>query len=195
MFNCRLADLKQEIISIIEESIDVKKKLIGIAGHIELAAKIIIDALKRGGKVITFGNGGSAADAQHIAAELVGRFQKNRKAFPAVALTTNTSILTSISNDYSFDLIFSRQLEALLDKNDVCIAISTSGNSSNVVEGIKTAKAAGAKVISLTGEDGGAMAPLSDISINVPSKITARIQESHIAIGHILCQMVEKELS
>lgn len=187
--------MKEEIISIIEESIDVKKKLIGIAGHIELAAKIIIDALKRGGKVITFGNGGSAADAQHIAAELVGRFQKNRKAFPAVALTTNTSILTSISNDYSFDVIFSRQLEALLDKNDVCIAISTSGNSSNVVEGIKTAKTAGAKVISLTGEDGGAMAPLSDVSINVPSKVTARIQESHIAIGHILCQMVEKELS
>jgi len=162
--------------------------------NIEAAARAIIDSLKDGGKLIVFGNGGSAADSQHIAAELVGRFKMERKALPAIALTTNTSTLTAIANDYGYDVVFSRQIEALGKKGDVALGISTSGNSKNVIEAFKTAKALGMKTIALSGGDGGKMKNEADISIVVGTKDTPRIQESHIMIGHIICGLIEREL-
>jgi D-sedoheptulose 7-phosphate isomerase len=157
------------------------------------AVKAILKCLKRGGKVILFGNGGSAADSQHVAAELIGRFQKERRAIPAVALTTDTSILTSLANDYSFDIVFARQIEGLGSPKDVAIGFSTSGNSRNVIEGLKTAKKMGMTTISLTGNKGGKIAPLTDISLIVPSACTARIQETHICMAHAICELVENE--
>ena len=157
-------------------------------------ADIIIDALKRNGKVIIFGNGGSASDSQHIAAELVGRFKKDRTALAAIALTTNTSVITSLANDYGYEIIFARQVEALGQKNDVVIGISTSGKAKNVAAGIKQAKKMGLKTIALTGGDGGELAKLADVSLMVASHVTARIQEAHIAIGHIICELIEDAL-
>ncbi|MCX5706188.1 MAG: SIS domain-containing protein, partial [Candidatus Omnitrophica bacterium] len=139
-----------------------------------------------------FGNGGSASDAQHIAAELVGRFRKERKGLAAISLTTNTSILTSLANDYGYDIVFARQIEALAEKFDLAIGISTSGKAKNVALGIKQAKKMGLKTIGLTGGDGGELAKLVDISLIVPSSVTARIQEAHITIGHIICELIEE---
>lgn len=177
------------------ESIQVKEELLrtGIGKIIEITA-LITDCLKKNGKVILFGNGGSASDSQHIAAEFVGRFKKDRKALPAIALTTNTSILTSLANDYGYEVVFAKQIEALGEKNDVAIGISTSGKAKNVVLGIKQAKKMGLKVIALTGRDGGDLAKLSDISLVVPSSVTARIQEAHITVGHIICELIEQAL-
>ncbi|HNV23942.1 MAG TPA: D-sedoheptulose 7-phosphate isomerase [Candidatus Omnitrophota bacterium] len=158
------------------------------------AASMIVKAFKEDNIVFFFGNGGSAADSQHMAAELIGRFQKERRAFPAIALTTDTSVLTSLGNDYSFDIIFKRQIEGLGHKKDVAFGISTSGNSKNVIEGIKQAKKMGMKTISLTGHDGGILAALTDISIIVPSSHTARIQETHSCIIHTICELVEENL-
>lgn len=188
--------IRQEIASWLEDSAQVKQAIArGKTGEIERMVSLIIAAYKAGGKVILFGNGGSAADAQHIAGELMGRFKLERRPFPAIALTTNTSILTAISNDYSYDLVFSRQVEALVNRGDVVIGISTSGNSPNVIEAIKVAKAKGAKTIGLTGGDGGRLAEVADLVLAVPTKNPARMQEAHITIGHIVCELVERELA
>ncbi len=166
-----------------------------LSKQIESSITLIIKSIKKGNKVVLFGNGGSAADSQHMAAEFVGRFMKERKSFPAIALSTDSSIITAIGNDYSFEKVFSRQAESLVKKGDVVIAISTSGESKNILEGIKTSKKIGAKIISLTGKNGTKMERNSDIFLNVPSTITSRIQEVHRTIIHIICEMVEDELS
>jgi D-sedoheptulose 7-phosphate isomerase len=155
---------------------------------------ILIECLKKDKKIILFGNGGSAADAQHIAAEFVGRFNLERKSYPAIALTTDSSIITSIGNDYSFDQIFSRQCESLVTKDDVVIGISTSGNSINVKNGLITAKKNGAKTIGLLGNAGGEIKSIVDHSLIVESNSTARIQEIHRIISHIICDLVEKKM-
>lgn len=152
-------------------------------------------ALANKNTIYFMGNGGSAADSQHLAAELVGRFQKERRGLPAIALTTDTSILTSIGNDYSYDEVFRRQVEALVKSGDVVVGISTSGNSSNIVKAIQEAKRIGAVTIGLTGQGGGKLAELCDLCIKVPSKVTARIQEAHIMIGHIVCQLIEEGIT
>ncbi len=158
------------------------------------AAFMMTSCLRSGGKLLFFGNGGSAADAQHIAAEFVGRFVAERRGLPAMALTTDSSILTAVGNDYGFERIFARQIEALGRPNDVAIGISTSGNSPNVLEGIKEAKKFHLKTVGLSGNDGGKLAKVVDLAITVASTSTARIQECHIAIGHLFCELVEAEL-
>ena len=177
------------------ESIRVKEELMRTyVGQIDDIADCIIQALKRGGKIIFFGNGGSAADSQHLAAEFVGRFKKDRKALAAVALTTDTSILTSLANDYGYEVIFAKQIEALGNKGDVAVGISTSGKAKNVIRALKRAKEMNIKTIALTGGDGGMLIKMADISLCVPSKVTARIQEAHITIGHIICELSEEAL-
>ncbi len=186
-----------KIKNIIKESIGVKELILSdeeLISNIEKAAQIIVDCYRNKGKVLFCGNGGSAADAQHLAAELSGRFYYDRPALEAEALHVNTSYLTAVGNDYSFDQIYSRILSASGKTGDVLVGISTSGNSKNVLEAQKVAKQKGMKIISLTGESGGEMKDLTDCLINVPSKLTPRIQESHILIGHIICQIVEEEL-
>ena len=157
---------------------------------IHQAAEMIRKSHQQGGKILLMGNGGSAADAQHIAAELIGRFQKERCAWPALALTTDTSILTSLGNDYGFDIIFSRQIEGLATEKDVVMGISTSGNSKNVILGIQAAKARGCSTIALTGESG-QLGELVDLNITIPGLPTSRVQESHIFIGHLLCELLD----
>jgi D-sedoheptulose 7-phosphate isomerase len=157
-----------------------------------LAARAIADALKAGGKLLVFGNGGSAADAQHLAAELVGRFQKERAALPAVALTVDTSVLTSVANDYSFRQVFARQVEALGRPGDVAFGISTSGESPNVAAGLQAARARGLKTIALTGRDGGSVGRAADIHVNVPDQSTARVQEVHRTLLHVMCEVIEE---
>ncbi len=183
------------IVRRLQESGDLKKKLASEqAGAIEQAAQVIITALAKGGKVMLFGNGGSAADAQHIAAEFVGRFHLERLPLPAIALTTDTSILTAVANDYGFEQVFARQVQALGKLGDVAVAISTSGRSPNILAGVQAAKELGLVTIGLTGGDGGKLAHRVDIPIVVPSEETARIQECHITIGHLLCEAVEAAL-
>lgn len=187
--------MKKKIENILEESISVKKDLlVSQAGAIEKAADAVIKSLRSGGRVIIFGNGGSAADSQHMAAELVGKFLKERKGVPAIALTTNTSIITAIANDYSYDEVFSRQLDAIAGNNDIAVGISTSGNAKNVVRAVELANKKGIATIGLTGRDGGRLAKIAKISIIVPSASTPRIQEAHVTVVHILCQMVEEAL-
>jgi len=187
--------MHEKIKDILLESIQVKEEILrNQIDQIEQIAQLMIDCLKKDGKVIVFGNGGSASDSQHIAAELVGRFKKDRSALAGIALTTNTSILTSLANDYGYDVVFSRQVEALGKKNDVVLGISTSGKAKNVALGIKQAKKMGIKTVALSGGDGGDIVKLADVSLVVPSKITARIQEAHITIAHIICEMIEQEL-
>ena len=188
--------MKKTVEQIFAESIEVKhetlkKNLSQITG----AAEVIISAFKSGHKLFLCGNGGSAADSQHIAAEFVGRFQKERKAWPAIALTTDTSALTALGNDYTFDIVFSRQLQALGQKGDVLIAISTSGNSKNVLEAVKQAKAMGINTIGVSGGTGGQLANQCDIPIIAASTKTARIQESHLVIFHSICELVENTLA
>ena len=183
----------KKIAELIKESIKVKEVLL-LPKNIKLIEKIakaFCSTLKNGGKIIFCGNGGSAADSQHLAAEFVGRFKKERRPIPALSLTTNTSTLTAISNDYSFKRIFSRQVQALGRKGDLLIGISTSGNAENVILAVKAAKKMGIRTIALTGKNGGKLAKLSDISFIVPSNNTARIQEAHILIGHILAEITE----
>lgn len=151
-------------------------------------------ALGEGRKILFCGNGGSAADSQHLAAEFIGRFQKERRSLPAIALTTDTSILTAVGNDYGFDEIFSRQVEGLGQQGDVLIGISTSGNSANIVKAVEKAREIGMHTVGFTGRDGGVMANLCDLSFIVPSEVTARIQEMHILGGHIICELVEHDL-
>lgn len=155
----------------------------------------IRDCLLRGGKVLLMGNGGSAADAQHIAAEMVVRYQTSRRALPAIALTTDSSILTACSNDFGYEMLFSRQIEALAGSDDIVIGISTSGESNNVVEGLRAAREQQAKTIALTGSSGGSVADLADYTVAVPSGVTARIQEAHILIGHFWCQQIDEAFS
>lgn len=179
----------------LEESITVKNRVIDkLIPQIEDAAKLIIEALRGGNKILLFGNGGSAADAQHIAAELIGRYKKERKSLPAIALTTDTSILTSLTNDYEFEIVFARQIESLGRQGDVAVGISTSGNSPNVLKGLEKARELGCRTISILGCGGGSIAAVSELSIVVPCESTPRIQESHITIGHIICSLVEQEI-
>jgi D-sedoheptulose 7-phosphate isomerase len=160
--------------------------------EIERLATLCRTALNNNQTIFFCGNGGSAADAQHLAAELVGRFQTERPGLPAVALTTDTSILTSVANDYGFEQVFARQVQALVRTGDIVIGISTSGNSPNVLRAIEAAKAKGAVTVGMTGQKGGHLAELCDLCLKVPSNVTARIQEAHILIGHILCQIVDE---
>src|SRR3989344_1264608 len=180
----------------LEESARVKLMVAEqLIPHIVKAAAMITESYRQGGKLLLIGNGGSAADAQHIAGEFVGRFKLERKALPAIALTTNTTILTALSNDYGGDLLFVRNVEALANhKEDVLLAISTSGISPNIVQAVTVAKKNGIKVIGLTGKDGGTLKNLVDLAIVVPSHDTQRIQEAHIAIGHVICDLVERSM-
>jgi D-sedoheptulose 7-phosphate isomerase len=178
----------------LEESNRVKEKVIEeCLDDMVKAVAILLEAFKKGNKVLIFGNGGSASDSQHIACEFVSKFRLERDGLPAIALTTDTSILTAIPNDYDFNRVFKRQVEALGAEGDVAIGLSTSGNSPNVLEAVAEAKRKGMRTIALCGA-GGKLKDAVDVSINVPSTDTPRIQESHIAIGHILCDIVEKEL-
>lgn len=168
-------------------------KLGDLIPQINLVAEELKDCIKRGGKILIMGNGGSAADSQHIAAEIVGRFKKERRGLAAIALTTDTSIITSIGNDYGYDYIFARQIEALCRPEDVVIGITTSGNSKNVVAAIEEANNLGATTIGLTGGTGGKMTHLCKYNLVMPSSETARVQEAHIFVGHSLCDLLESE--
>jgi len=162
--------------------------------QIQQVAGLMTECLKSGGKILFCGNGGSAADSQHLAAELIGRFKQDRPALPAIALSTDSSILTCVGNDYSFDEIFSRQVSALINSKDLLIGISTSGNSKNIINAVEQAKLRQATTIGLLGNEGGALSQVCDYSIIIPSTDTARIQESHILIGHIVCEILETEI-
>ena len=170
-----------------------KATLESIGESLEVAAKLCIDGLKNGGKILLFGNGGSAADAQHIAAELVGRYKVERKGLPAIALTTDTSALTSIGNDFGYSHVFDRQVEALANKGDVVVGISTGGSSGNVISALQLAKKLGCQTIGFSGRGGGEMNELCDVNLVIPAEDTPRIQEMHIVIGHILCHIIEQE--
>ncbi len=180
----------------IEESIKISAESIlninKISEKIQTAIEMIISSLEQGNKIVLFGNGGSAADAQHIAAEMIGRFKMERKTLPAISLTTDSSILTALSNDYSFDIIFERQCEGIVQKNDIIIGISTSGNSKNVEKGIIASKKNGAKTIALLGNNGGIIKDIVDLDIIIESESTSQIQEAHRVIYHIICEFVEK---
>lgn len=176
----------------INEHIALARQMPALLPDIERAAKTCLAALKNGNKLLFAGNGGSAADAQHIVTEFVCRFELERIALPAIALTTDTSLLTAIGNDFGFERLFARQLEGLAQKGDVFIGISTSGNSQNVLEAIKYAPQKGIKTIALLGKDGGKMKGLAEQSIIIPSNRTARIQEMHILVGHLICEYVEQ---
>jgi D-sedoheptulose 7-phosphate isomerase len=177
----------------IEESVKVKEQLKGETKTLIAIAEVIVQAFREGRKVILFGNGGSAADAQHIAAELSGKFIRDRSPLPAIALTTNSSSLTAIANDYGYDSVFARQLQPLADKGDVVVGISTSGNSPNVLLAMEQAKRCGAITIAFTGRRG-KLKDFADYVLSVPSVETPRIQEAHITLGHIICYLVEEEL-
>ena len=172
----------------------INKVMTTNARSIKLLSELLASCLEKKGTIFWCGNGGSASDSQHIAAELVGRFRDDRPALKSIALTTDTSILTSVGNDYGFDQIFARQLEALGASGDIVVGISTSGNSKNIINAFKVASGLGITSIALTGNDGGLAREISDHSIIVDSESTARIQEAHILIGHILCELIEEEL-
>lgn len=181
----------------IQASIDTKQNILNdesLMQTIAAVGKECVALYKNGKKTLLAGNGGSAADAQHIAAELVGRYGFDRPSIPSIALTTDTSNLTAIGNDYGYDKVFSRQMEGMGSEGDLFIGISTSGNSVNIVNAINAAKEKGVKTVALVGRDGGEMARLADYAIIVPSNDTPRIQESHILIGHMICDIIEKEL-
>ncbi|MFN8003386.1 MAG: SIS domain-containing protein [Acidobacteriota bacterium] len=181
--------------SLAEESLTAKRAFFAqSAADVARAADMIIAAMRAGGKLLLLGNGGSAADAQHIAAELAFKMGRERAALPAIALTTDTSLLTAISNDRSFDHVFSRQIQALGRQGDIVLALSTSGNSTNVIEAVKVAQTMGIKSIGLLGAGGGQLAALVDLALIVPHQDTPRIQEVHIAASHIICQLIEDEL-
>jgi len=190
-------NFEDRITSSIEASIAAKEKLLHDAEVVSTIAKVVelmVSALKQGNKLILFGNGGSAADAQHIAAEFVGRFAFNRPALPAMALSVNSSCVTAIGNDYGFDLIFSRQIEALGRSGDVAIGISTSGNSPNVIQALSVAKKMGMSTVALTSSTGGKLKDAVDYCLRAPSNEAPRIQECHILIGHIVSELVEQTM-
>jgi D-sedoheptulose 7-phosphate isomerase len=184
-----------QISAIVADSLEVKRRFFNAhTADVHRAAQMIAEAFKANGKLLVFGNGGSAADAQHIAGELVNRFLQHRKALPAIALTTDGGVLTCIANDTGFENVFARQIEALGTRGDVCLAISTSGTSANVTVACEQAGKRGMVVIGLLGRDGGNVAALCDLALIVPSDDTQRIQETHNLIGHIICELVEGEL-
>ncbi len=158
------------------------------------AGEVLVRVLAAGGQVLVFGNGGSAADAQHFAAELVGRFERRRRGFPAIALTTDPSIVTAVANDDGFETVFARQVEALGRAGDLAVGITTSGTSPNVVRGLETATARGLRTLALTGNDGGAAGRLAEVHVNVPETVTARVQEAHVTVLHLLCAFVDREV-
>lgn len=181
----------------IADSIETKQRILAddmLVRHIETAAMMVSDALKNGGKILLCGNGGSASDALHIAGEIVGRFQKERKSYPAIALNADVATMTAIANDYGYDTVFERAVEGYMKSGDVIIGISTSGNSENVRRAIAKASELGGKSIALLGKDGGKIAGIADCPIIVPSDCTARIQESHIMLGHIICEIAEYDM-
>ena len=184
----------EAIKSMIEESAETKESVQKLAPQIEEAARLVINALKNGKKIILAGNGGSASMAAHVSAEFVGRYKIERKGLPAIALTADLAAITSIGNDYGFDAVFERQLEALGNEGDVFIALSTSGNSRNLIKAVEKAKELDIHVIGLLGKNGGKMASTSSVEIIVPSDNTPRIQEAHLMILHIICELAEKEL-
>jgi D-sedoheptulose 7-phosphate isomerase len=186
--------MKNTIINEINAHIEASSLIHTLSDEIIRSSQLCIDSLKNSGKVLLFGNGGSAADAQHIAAELVGRYKTTRAGLAAIALTTDSSILTSIGNDFGYDCIFERQVEALVNKNDVVIGISTSGKSLNIIKGLEMAAKVGCKTIGMSGQGGGSMSQICDVNLIVPSQDTPRIQEMHILIGHIICQLIEQEI-
>lgn len=186
-----MSDLFQKNVS---DQIAVLQKLQALTEVVNQAGQLAVEALQSGGKLMFCGNGGSAADSQHLAAELTGRFIKDRRPLAAVALSTDTSALTCIGNDYSFDEIFARQVKGLARAGDLLIGISTSGNSRNVIRAVEEARAAGVKVVGFLGRDGGKLREMCDVAIVVPSDVTARIQESHILIGHTLCGLIEQQM-
>ena len=187
--------MKKEIESSLNESINIRAELLsGSIDPVIQIANILVEAFKSGHSLYLIGNGGSAADAQHISGELVGRFKKDRKPLPALALTTDTSVLTAIANDFGFDRCFERQVEAFVKNGDVVCCLSTSGNSASITNAAILAKKMGAKTIAFTGKGGGSLKGHVDICLEIPSTDTARIQECHITIGHILCSIIEKEL-
>ena len=189
--------LNDLVLDRIQRSIEVKQALLLDATFRELVAQAamqIVKSLRAGGKVLFFGNGGSAADAQHLAAEFTGRYLKERRALPALALHGNSSAVTAIGNDYGFDLVFARQMEALGKEGDVAVGISTSGNSRNVLRALEVAKARGIYTVALTGASGGLMKKLADCTLCIPSQETPRIQECHILTGHIICEIAEEML-
>lgn len=186
-----------KIRNIIEASVNVKQQVLhdeALQKRIEEAINAIVTAFKNGKKVLFCGNGGSAADAQHLAAEFSGRFYKDRKALPSEALHCNTSYLTAVANDYSYDSIYSRIIDGIGEKGDVLVGLSTSGNSGNILKAFEVSREKGVITIGFTGATGGKMKDVSDILLNVPSTDTPRIQESHIMIGHIICQLVEEQI-
>jgi D-sedoheptulose 7-phosphate isomerase len=185
-----------KIKKIIKSSIDTKQSVLqneGLLKTIAASVDVIVNAFRNGNRVYFCGNGGSAADAQHLAAEFSGRFYTDRKALPAEALHCNTSYLTAVANDYSFDVIYSRLIDGIGEAGDVLVGLSTSGNSANIVKAFETAKKKGMITIGFTGKSGGNMKPLCDHLLNIPSTDTPRIQESHIMVGHIICQLVEEK--
>jgi|TARA_B100001964_G_scaffold49822_1_gene56045 D-sedoheptulose 7-phosphate isomerase len=184
--------IKHEFSEHIKASLETIKS---IGKPIEIAAKICIDSLKKGGKILIIGNGGSAADAQHIAAEIVGRYKTERKGLSAIALTTDSSVITSIANDYGYLHVFKRQVEALANEGDVVIGISTGGSSANIIGALKLANVLGCKTIGLSGRDGGEFSGLCDVNLLAIAKDTPRIQEMHILIGHTICHLIELEFS
>jgi D-sedoheptulose 7-phosphate isomerase len=187
----------QKITSIINESIKVKQALladVNLIAQIDTVVKVITTAFQNGNSVYFAGNGGSAADAQHLAAEFSGRFYKDRKALPSEALHCNTSYLTAVANDYSYEVIYARLIEGITKPGDVLVGISTSGNSGNIVKAFEMAKTKQVVTIGFTGDKGGKMKEISDYLINVPSNDTPRIQESHILVGHIICELVESNI-
>ena len=187
---------KPDVAKHIQESIAVKQQILrDMLPQIERASQVTAECLKQGHKLLFFGNGGSASDSQHLAAEFVGRYEKERRALAAIALTTDTSILTAVGNDYGYERVFERQVEALGQKGDVAFAFSTSGNSKNVLKGVHKAKEKGLYTIGFTGGGGGELKNLVDLAIVIPSKKTSRMQESHIMIGHILCECVDELLA
>lgn len=180
--------------AMLEEHMEVMRRVeAALGGEIGRAVEACRASLRSGGTLFFMGNGGSAADSQHLAAEFVGRFHNERRSLPAMALTTDTSILTAVGNDYTFDYIFARQVESLVHKGDVVFGISTSGNSRNVIRAVETAREKGAVTVGFLGKDGGQLRKLCDISLVIPSETTARIQEAHITIGHIICSQLDEE--
>ncbi|MFI5330180.1 MAG: SIS domain-containing protein [Desulfobaccales bacterium] len=185
-------DLVARLEAAVDESISLKKRFVAAQGDaVVAAAQMLAGVFQAGGKVFLFGNGGSAADAQHLAAEFVNRFQVERPPLAALALTTDTSILTAVANDYDFLQVFAKQVRALGRPGDLALGLSTSGNSPNVVEGLKTARQLGLRTLALSGRDGGPVAQAAELALIVPSRNTARIQEVHITIGHVLCDLVD----
>src|SRR5678815_4229938 len=186
----------EKIKNIIQSSIDVKQQLLQsqeLLSTVSKVVEVITSSLKNGGRIYFCGNGGSAADAQHLAAEFSGRFYKDRLALPAEALHCNTSYLTAVANDYSFDVVYSRLIDGIGRKGDVLVGLSTSGNSANIVRAFESAKTIGMTTVGFTGITGGALKAVSDYLLNIPSADTPRIQETHILIGHIICQLVEEK--